>query len=361
LDLGSGRFSVQGVWPLTGSDNVVCKIYASQPGDSKFQAAVAVEQILLFKKQATRMNFRTSAPTATEGGTFIYASASTINGRIGGTGVTPTMTSLTPTVCIVEAVAVYDTVNGPRGTVRAKSNGTCSIKLDHPEQPDTLASTATWSSVVSGMNAPVVGSNAPQTLTFPAVVDRNYGFSAKLLATSTSKLPVKYISLTPEVCFIIEQLADGPSVQSSTSSGAERALCTVEATQPGDDRYAAAAPVKISFNYIKAPMRLLHASAPSRMIGAAPYTFVTNVRYVDNAMNSGLASLGHMLTVTSLTPAVCRVDSNVLWDRSGGIVNRTQVTGLSNGSCQLNFYFAGTTTRAPSTLVTIRTVSGFKV
>jgi hypothetical protein len=358
LDLGSGRFSVQGVWPLTGSDNVVCKIYASQPGDSKFQAAVAVEQILLFKKQATRMNFRTSAPTATEGGTFIYASASTINGRIGGTGVTPTMTSLTPTVCIVEAVAVYDTVNGPRGTVRAKTNGTCSIKLDHPEQPDTLASTATWTSVVSGMNAPGVGSNAPQFITFPAIDNRSYGKSAQLPAAASSKLPVKYVSLTPAVCFIIEQLANGPAVQSLPATGADRVTCTVEAQQAGDDRYAAATPVRTSFFYEKAPMRLTTASGPATLNGPGAHIFVTNVRYVEAAMNSGLASLGHLLTVTTTTPTVCRVDSNELWDRTGGIVNRTTVRALTKGTCSLTFYFPGTTQRAPSTLILTRATVG---
>jgi hypothetical protein len=358
LDLGAGRFSVQPVYPLSGSDNVVCRIFASQPGDAKFEAAVAVEQQLIFKKQSTRMNFRTSAPTATEGGTFIYASASTINGRIGGTGVTPTMTSLTPAICVVEAVAVYDTVNGPRGTVRGKTNGTCSIKLDHPERPDTLPSTATWTSVVTGMNAPAIGSNAPQFITFPAIANRSYGKSAQLPAAASSKLPVKYVSLTPSVCFIIEQLANGPAVQSAPATGADRVTCTVEAQQAGDDRYAAATPVRTSFFYEKAPMQLVTATAPATLNGPGAQVFVTNVRYVEAAMNSGLASLGHMLTVTTTTPTVCRVDSNELWDRTGGIVNRTTVRALTKGTCSLTFYFPGTTQRAPSTLILTRATVG---
>jgi hypothetical protein len=259
----------------------------------------------------------------------------------------------------VEAVAIYDTVNGPRGTVRAKSNGTCSIKIDHPERPDTLASSATWTSVISGLNAPVVGSNAPQFITFPAIANRSYGKSAQLPAVASSKLPVKYVSLTPSVCFIIEQLANGPAVQSSPATGADRVTCTVEAQQAGDDRYAAATPVRTSFFYEKAPMQLVTASAPATLNGPGAQVFVTNVRYVEAAMNSGLASLGHMLTVTTTTPAVCRVESNVLWDRTGGIVNRTTVRALAKGSCSLNFYFPGTTTRAPSTLILSRATVGF--
>jgi hypothetical protein len=108
-------------------------------------------------------------------------------------------------------------------------------------------------------------------------------------------------------------------------------------------------------------MKLVHATSPSVMAGAGPYVFVTNVLYVETVMNSGLASLGHLLIVTSNTPAVCRVDSNLLWDRTGGIVNKTQVTALDNGNCQLTFYFPGTTTRAPSTLIWSKTVTGFPI
>jgi hypothetical protein len=108
-------------------------------------------------------------------------------------------------------------------------------------------------------------------------------------------------------------------------------------------------------------MKLVHATLPSAMPGAGPYIFVTNVLYVDTPMNSGLASLGNLLTVTSLTPTICRVDSNVLWDRTGGIVNKTQVTALDNGTCQLSFYFPGTTTRAATTLAWSKTVTGFPV
>jgi hypothetical protein len=63
-------------------------------------------------------------------------------------------------------------------------------------------------------------------------------------------------------------------------------------------------------------------------------------------MNSGLTSLGHLLTVTSNTPTICRVDSNTLWDQPGGIKNKTIVSGLANGTCSLTWYFPGTTDRA---------------
>jgi hypothetical protein len=208
------------------------------------------------------------------------------------------------------------------------------------------------------MNAPGVGSNAPQFITFPAIANRSYGKSAQLPAVASSKLPIKYVSLTPSVCFIIEQLANGPAVQSAPATGADRVTCTVEAQQAGDDRYAAATPVRTSFFYEKAPMQLVTATAPATLNGPGAHVFVTNVRYVEAAMNSGLASLGHMLTVTTTTPTVCRVDSNELWDRTGGIVNRTTVRALTKGTCSLTFYFPGTTQRAPSTLILTRATVG---
>jgi len=361
LDLGAGRFTIQPVYPLTGADNVVCVLTANQAGNDKYAAAPSVSQTLTFTKQATRVVYKTSSPTVTEVGTFIYLGPQTIVGLVYGSTTPIAVTSLTPSVCTAGDYGIYNSDQGPRATVRAKANGTCSVKMDYPGNASQLASTATWTSTISGLTAPGVGANAPQTITFPAVADRNYGYSAKLLGTSTSKLPVKYTSLTPLTCFIIEQLAAGPSVQSATSTGLDKAVCTVEASQTGDDRFAAASPVQMSFNYLKAPMKLVLASAPAVMAGAGPYIFVTNVLYVESAMNSGLASLGHMLSVTSATPAICRVDSNVLWDRTGGIVNKTQVTALDNGNCQLYFYFSGTTTRAATTLVWSKIVTGFVI
>jgi hypothetical protein len=68
-------------------------------------------------------------------------------------------------------------------------------------------------------------------------------------------------------------------------------------------------------------------------------------------MNSGLSSLGDLLDVTSNSPTICRVNSNVTDDRPGGIFNKTQVTALSTGTCSIKFYFAGTTSRAATTLI----------
>lgn len=135
------------------------------------------------------------------------------------------------------------------------------------------------------------------------------------------------------------------------ATGADQVICTIEATQSGDDRYAAAPAVRVSFNYAKAPMKITAVSAPASLNGAGPYTFITSVLHVETEMNGGLSSLGHLLDVTSNSPTICRVDSNVVYDQPGGLFNKTQVTALSTGTCSIKFFFPGTTTRAATTLI----------
>jgi hypothetical protein len=248
LNLGSGKFSVQPTYPLTGADSVSCVITAAQAGNAQFEAATNVDQTLQISKQPTRVNVRVSAPVPTAAGIFLYASSITTAGRTAGSTTMVSMRSLTPAVCTISDIGVFDTTNGPRGTVRAKDNGSCQIQIDYPGSADQFASTITWSSTVSGITGPPVGSNAPQSITFPAIPNREFGGGVYPKAVATSSLPVTYRSLTPTVCYIITQLAAGPAIQTVTPKPVgDNLTCTVEASQAGDDRYAAAPPVTQSF------------------------------------------------------------------------------------------------------------------
>ena len=62
--------------------------------------------------------------------------------------------------------------------------------------------------------------------------------------------------------------------------------------------------------------------------------------------NSGLLSLGHLLEVTSTTPAICSVTGVATWDRSGGIFTRATVNALSAGTCTVSWRFLGSKGRA---------------
>jgi hypothetical protein len=74
------------------------------------------------------------------------------------------------------------------------------------------------------------------------------------------------------------------------------------------------------------------------------YTFVASTLFA-NGQNSGLQSLGHLLEVTSQTPAVCTVSGVATWDR-GSIFTRATVNTLSLGTCTVLWRFLGSKGRA---------------
>jgi hypothetical protein len=60
-----------------------------------------------------------------------------------------------------------------------------------------------------------------------------------------------------------------------------------------------------------------------------------------SGQNSGLLSFGHLLEVTSTTPAVCSVTGVATWDRTGGIYTRATVNALTVGTCTVLWKFLG--------------------
>jgi hypothetical protein len=370
LNLGNGKFSVQPVYPLTGANSITCVISASQPGDSRFNAAPSVDRSMQISKQPTRVNVRTSAPMPTASGIYLYASTTTTAGRTAGSVTMVSMSSLTPAVCTISDVGVFDTTNGPRGTVRAKANGACQIKIDYPGNGDQLPSTTTWISTVSGITGPPVGSNTPQTITFPVIPNREFGGGVYPKAVASSSLPITYRSLTPNVCYIIVGLADGPAIQTVTPKPAgDNLTCTVEASQAGDDRYAAAAPITQSFVWSKAAMYITPywAATAVRNVALRPLTattYVSNSNYFfhssllfTSGQNSGLLSIGHIMSAVSTTPDICSVQAVEADDRTGGIFTRATIRMIKVGTCSITWGFAGTDTRAAATRVMTVVVS----
>lgn len=136
--------------------------------------------------------------------------------------------------------------------------------------------------------------------------------------------------------------------------------CTIRATQAGDSRFESAAPVDRTFNFLKG-RTVIRVTTSSNLVGAGPHSVLSTFGFVDTSMMSGLTSLAQLLTVNSLTPTICTVNSNALWDRSGGVINRTNVTGVANGTCSLKFDFPGSSSMLPSTLTWNATVSSIAV
>jgi hypothetical protein len=276
------------------------------------------------------------------------ANVSSIEGRGTSDQKSISFTSSTPAICTVSEYSEEDN-RGPRVTVRPRTNGNCLVAVAYAGNGDMQPSSATWSFSVTGINSPAPGSNTAQTIDFPTLVNAQVGKSQLLLAKATSGLQINYMSMTPDVCMVLYPTA-GPAVQSvNTRPDGSQWTCTIRATQAGDDRFAPAPSVDRSFTYSKIPMVLAVQRAPS-LRGAGPHPLTTSVRMVDATSMSGISSLGHLLTAQSLTPTVCKVNSNELNSPRGGVFNLSLIAVLSNGTCTVKFDFDGTKDRAPATL-----------
>ena len=335
-----------------------CIITAKQPGDARYLAAPTVTQSFTYSKAVSKIDVRSLKPI-TVTGEYIYATTSKANG-VGGSTVQVGITTTTPEICTVNDVYyTYTSSEGTRATLRAVKNGNCVIKLSFPGSPTLLPTDSTWQSTISGVTEIPVGSSTPQTISFPALTDREYGPAATLNAVATSGLPITYKVMTPNDCQIIYP-STGPVVQSlSNTSNLDSRLCTVEASQPGDSRYAAAKPIQQSFNWIKTAMKIT-VSNSSVLSVRKTHLVDAAISFVDVAKMGGMQSLGHTLNVTSADLSVCTISSTSPFSARGGagIYSRSRVTTYKNGTCTLNFVFTGTNTRKATSLVWSATVMG---
>ena len=352
LDLGGGKFSTQPKYPIAGTaDTWTCTFTASQAGNAKFAAAAPVSQILTFNRSRVSVNL-TRPNSIPASGVFVYASYFAAEGRDQTIRRTEgiTFSSSSSEVCSIgEQTNEEGLAKGLRVTVRAKSNGNCILRADFAGNATYKPSNAIWSIMISGLNAPVAGASATQTINFPALSNQEVGPAQALRATASSGLPITYTSLTPSVCYIIAG-ASTASVQTVANRPVGTSWdCTVRASQPGDNRFAAAAPVDQSFKWTQAAM-LITVTGSSTLVGRGTHTITASLNFAD-INKRGTSGLGHLLKATSLTPATCSVISNAAWSRSGGIVTRTSLRGIANGECQLQYEFAGTPDRMPTSVI----------
>ncbi|MDP2266738.1 MAG: S8 family serine peptidase [Thiobacillus sp.] len=139
-------------------------------------------------------------------------------------GLAVIFSSQTQTVC---------TVSGD--VVSLIAGGTCTIAANQPGNASYAAAPAVMQSF--GVTP------LAQTISFPAIADRTLGTAPfNVTATASSGLPVSIASLTPTVC----------SISGNTVTLLTVGLCTLEATQPGDNQYSAAPSVMQTFSVASA-------------------------------------------------------------------------------------------------------------
>jgi hypothetical protein len=91
----------------------------------------------------------------------------------------------------------------------------------------------------------------------------------------------------------------------------------------------------------------LSSAATAKIKVGSASTFIASTLYA-NGQNSGLLSLGHLLEVSTLTPAVCSVTGVATLDRTGGIYTTATVNGLTAGTCSVLWKFNGYKGRLPT-------------
>lgn len=182
------------------------------------------------------------------------------------------------------------------------------------------ASSANWVTSVAGEWMPVlISTKTAQTITFPALADATIGDARSAGANASSSLTVTYTSNTPEVCTVsptgaVVLLAAG--------------VCSITASQDGDDAYTAATPVTVNFTVAKAAQTITFAPA-------------TEVTAGDTVPLEGTSTSGLTVSYTAGPAEVC------------SIVGGELVTGPESGVCTVEATQAGNDSHLAATPVSV--------
>jgi streptogramin lyase len=190
-----------------------CTIEASQPGNGHYAAAPNVSRTFAVNLLPQTITFAV-IPAQNIGATLnLSATASS--------GLTISFSSLTPAVC---------TISGNAASLIAPGN--CIIRASQAGNGQYAA--AANVSRIFAVNL------FPQTITFGAIAAQNIGTTLNLSATATSGLAVSFLSATPAVC----------TVTLNKASLVGLGICNIEASQPGNGKYAAAPNVNRNFKVV---------------------------------------------------------------------------------------------------------------
>lgn len=248
-----------------------CTVSANQPGNAVFAAAAEVVRTFTVARATQTISFpAVSSLPLSAGSTRLLASATS--------GLTVEFASEAPQVCTVQGANVT--------FLRA---GSCPVRATQPGNGNFLAA----ASVAQSFEI----TRATQSITFGAIPNQALSTGTLTLsASSTSGLPVSLATQTPAVC----------SLNGTTLTLAAVGLCRLEATQPGDANYLAAAAVVRTFEISLGVQTISFAAIANVTFGAAPIPL------------NATASSGLPVSFASSTPGVCTVAGAVLTFTGGG-------------------------------------------
>jgi hypothetical protein len=257
----------------------VCEFYATQTGDEFFNPVQIDTSFVV--SVGTQVVSIDSIANLTFGESSFEVTASTTS------GLSLYFESITPSICTVDQYLV--SMNGA---------GACTIKATPESSPNYQTTSGTRTFQIN---------KATQTIAFEDTTGKVYGdASFDLGALATSELPVFLSSNTPTVCTASD------SMVTLLSGG----TCTLYASQVGNANYSATS-TTIHLPIAKADQQLSFIPMEDTTYKAA-----TLIPVVTST------ALGLPIVISSGTPTVCSVTSNI-------------VTMLKSGSCELTASQAG--------------------
>ncbi|MEY4451604.1 MAG: hypothetical protein RLZZ380_725, partial [Actinomycetota bacterium] len=227
--------------------------------DGNSYSATAYTMTLLVSNQSQTITF-------TNPGAKTPTSPSFASGATASSGLTVTLTSLTPGVCAVSGLNIVPV-----------ASGTCTIVASQ-------AGNSTYGAATSVSQTFPISTLTPQTITAPNPGDQTWGGSSSTITvspTSTSGLTVSLFSLNPSVCtvsgFVITIVGPGN--------------CTIRNSQSGNGTYSSAPLVEYTFA-VSAPSSSYTityfgngasgGSAPADTTGSGSVTLATNSGNLEN-------------------------------------------------------------------------------
>ena len=351
------------VLPLPSASSAYCYVTAAQAGNGTYSPAAVSTRAILFNKERTVVVGTWAGAVTTTGTTvdLLVKSASQPNLNEALAGETPlVVTSATPTICKVDSTNYIGSPTAhTQVTVKAIWNGTCQINASFAGNSYWLSSTTGVSKSITGMTAPEPGANARQTVSIALPTTGDIGAVIPVSVSSGSGLPVTLLSLTPNIC-TVASTSSGFSLASAAGVIGNGNICTIEASQAGNGRWAAAPALRKSITLNKATISVRLNRLSTVITGKTSALFVVENRFVNASMNNGLNSIGHLSTAVSNTPAVCSVLNVGPYELTTGTHTQFTVTGVANGSCSVTFGYAGSDTRNSAYSTQAITVTGVK-
>ena len=253
-----------------------CTVTAEQAGNDDYLAAVPVTRSFVISQAPQSIKF------ANPGGKTLVQTPFTVTAT-SSSGLPVTVSSTTTVVCAISGFEV--TLLTP---------GTCSLTASQAgDSVYKQAPSVTRSFAVT---------KASQSITFTNPGNKTMLLSPfTVTATASSGLTVTLISTTPAVCAVsgFEVTLLGPGT------------CSLTASQPGNEAYAAASSVTRSFTVTKVSQSVTFANPGGKTLVQTPLSVTAT------------ASSGLPVTITTTTTGVCTISG-------------FQVTLLATGTCTLS-------------------------